>query len=50
MPPQAPSPGQIAFSTRVTSASLILPARHAPTASKASMMVMSSRVVEVARA
>ena len=41
MPPQAPSPGQIAFSMRVTSSSVILPARHAPTASKASMIVTS---------
>ena len=41
MPPQAPSPGQIAFSMRVTSASVILPARQAPTASKASMIVTS---------
>ena len=39
MPPQAPSPGQIAFSMRVRSSSDILPALQAPTASKASMMV-----------
>ncbi len=41
MPPQAPSPGQIARSMRSTSARVILPARHAPTASKASMIVTS---------
>ena len=42
MPPQAPSPGQMARSIRSTSSRLILPARHAPTASKASMIVTSS--------
>ena len=41
MPPQAPSPGQIARSIRSTSSRLILPARQAPTASKASMIVTS---------
>ena len=41
MPPQAPSPGQMARSIRSTSSRLILPARQAPTASKASMMVTS---------
>ena len=41
MPPQAPSPGQIARSTRSTSSRVILPARQAPTASKASMIVTS---------
>ena len=41
MPPQAPSPGQIARSIRSTSSRVILPARHAPTASKASMIVTS---------
>ena len=39
MPPQAPSPGQIARSIRSTSSRVIRPRRHAPTASKASMMV-----------
>ena len=41
MPPQAPSPGQIARSMRSTSSRVILPARQAPTASKASMIVTS---------
>ncbi len=41
MPPQAPSPGQIARSMRSTSSRLILPARQAPTASNASMIVTS---------
>ena len=41
MPPQAPSPGQMARSIRSTSSRVILPARHAPTASKASMIVTS---------
>src|SRR3954469_22861391 len=41
IPPQAPSPGQIARSMRSTSSRVILPARHAPTASKASMIVTS---------
>ena len=41
MPPQAPSPGQIARSIRSTSSRVILPARQAPTASKASMIVTS---------
>ena len=39
IPPQAPSPGQIARSMRSTSSRLILPALQAPTASKASMIV-----------
>ena len=42
MPPQAPSPGQMARSIRSTCSRVILPARHAPTASKASMIVTSS--------
>ncbi len=41
MPPQAPSPGQIARSILSTCSRLILPARQAPTASKASMIVTS---------
>ena len=41
IPPQAPSPGQIARSIRSTSSRVILPARQAPTASKASMIVTS---------
>ncbi len=41
MPPQAPSPGQIARSMRSTSSRVIRPARQAPTASKASMIVTS---------
>ena len=41
IPPQAPSPGQIARSIRSTSSSLISPRAHAPTASKASMIVTS---------
>ena len=41
IPPQAPSPGQIARSMRSTSSRVILPARQAPTASKASMIVTS---------
>ncbi len=44
MPPQAPSPGAIAHSMRLRSASLILPARHAPTASNESMIVTSFSV------
>ena len=39
MPPQAPSPGQMARSMASTSARDILPAAQAPTASKASMIV-----------
>jgi hypothetical protein len=39
MPPQAPSPGQIARSIRSTSSRVISPRRQAPTASNASMMV-----------
>ena len=39
MPPQAPSPGQIARSMASTSSRLISPAAQAPTASKASMIV-----------
>src|SRR4029079_199286 len=41
MPPHAPSPGAMAHSMRLRSASLILPARHAPTASNESMIVTS---------
>ena len=41
IPPHAPSPGQIAFSISVTCSRLISPFTHAPTASKASMMVTS---------
>ena len=44
MPPQAPSPGAKAHSMRLRSASLILPAMHAPTASNESMIVMSFSV------
>ena len=39
MPPQAPSPGQIARSMLSTSSRLISPREQAPTASNASMMV-----------
>ena len=41
MPPQAPSPGQIARSMRSTSSREIRPFTQAPTASKASMIVTS---------
>ena len=41
IPPHAPSPGQIARSIRSTSSSLISPRAHAPTASKASIIVTS---------
>jgi hypothetical protein len=41
MPPQAPSPGQIAFSISVTSSRVIKPRTQAPTASNASMIVTS---------
>ena len=41
IPPQAPSPGQIALSIRLTSSSLINPRAQAPTASNASIMVTS---------
>ena len=44
MPPHAPSPGQTARSMASTSASVIVPARQAPTASKASMRVTSFSV------
>ena len=44
IPPQAPSPGQIARSIASTSSRLINPALHAPTASKASMIVTSRLV------
>ena len=47
MPPQAPSPGQIARSMRSRSSRLILPALQAPTASKASMIVTSFSVPSV---
>ena len=40
-PPHAPSPGQIARSISSTFSRVILPARQAPTASKASMIVTS---------
>ena len=39
MPPQAPSPGQMARSIASTSSRLIRPRAQAPTASKASMIV-----------
>ena len=39
MPPQAPSPGQMARSIASTSARLISPRAQAPTASNASMIV-----------
>ena len=42
MPPQAPSPGQMAFSISVSRSRLILPARQAPVPSKASMIVTVS--------
>ena len=41
MPPQAPSPGQIARSMASTSARVISPRAQAPTASNASMIVTS---------
>ena len=41
MPPHAPSPGQIARSIASTRSCVINPRAHAPTASKASMMVTS---------
>ena len=41
IPPQAPSPGQIARSMASTSSRDMSPRAHAPTASKASMMVTS---------
>ena len=41
MPPQAPSPGQIARSTSATCSRVIRPLTHAPTASNASMIVTS---------
>ncbi len=44
MPPQAPSPGQMARSMASTSARDIRPRAHAPTASKASMIVTSISV------
>ena len=44
IPPHAPSPGAMAHSMRLRSASLILPARHAPTASNESMIVTSFSV------
>ena len=39
MPPHAPSPGQMDRSIVSTSSRLMRPREHAPTASKASMMV-----------
>ena len=47
IPPQAPSPGQMARSMRSRSAVPRRPARHAPTASKASMMLTSFSVPSV---
>ena len=44
MPPQAPSPGQMARSMRSTSSRLISPRAQAPTASNASMIVTSFSV------
>jgi hypothetical protein len=44
IPPQAPSPGQIARSMASTSARDIKPRAQAPTASKASMIVTSISV------
>ena len=41
IPPQAPSPGQIAFSISVTWSRVMRPRMQAPTASKASMIVTS---------
>ena len=41
MPPQAPSPGQMARSILSTSSRVMSPLMHAPTASKASMIVTS---------
>jgi len=41
IPPQAPSPGTIAHSIFLSSSSLIVPALHAPTPSKESMIVTS---------
>ena len=41
MPPQAPSPGQMARSILSTSSRVIRPLMQAPTASKASMIVTS---------
>ena len=41
IPPQAPSPGQMAFSISVTCSRVIRPFTQAPTASKASMIVTS---------
>ena len=43
MPPQAPSPGQVAFSMAVRSSRLISPRAQAPTPSKTSMIVRLSR-------
>jgi len=47
MPPHAPSPGQMARSMMSTSSRDIKPRAHAPTASKASMMVTSFSVPSV---
>ena len=47
IPPQAPSPGQMARSMMSTSSRDIRPRAHAPTASKASMMVTSFSVPSV---
>ena len=40
MPPQAPSPGQAAFSMAVSSSVVIVPAAHAPMASNTVVMSM----------
>ena len=40
IPPQAPSPGQAAFSISVSSCSVIAPVAHAPTASNTVVMSM----------
>ncbi|MCP9272392.1 hypothetical protein NM203_09355 [Mycolicibacterium sp. CAU 1645] len=50
IPPQAPSPGQMARSMMSTSARDISPREHAPTASKASMIVTSFSVPSVSLA
>ena len=50
MPPHAPSPGQMARSMMSTSSRDIRPRAHAPTASKASMIVTSFSVPSVSLA
>ncbi len=42
-PPQAPGPGQAAFSTSYSSSSVIFPARYAPIASNTVTTVASRR-------